>query len=195
MVKVTANSRAAALGIPELSIRNYWCHQRWGGTDPQRQRSQNAHQRTAPKQFSLKSLTSQTSPNSCMSPKQTARLSAGRERGVSLGCNAGVGQSWSLHAGLFVCHTISQHPSVKDSFVPRQMMRYHSQQHRVVSLELKGPTGSCVWVLSTRHLTGTEKPCKMLHPGVHRTVSCTNPSGSRACSSHSYSEGQQCCLH
>lgn len=28
---------------------------------------------------------------------------------------------------VFLCHRISQHPSVKDSFVPKQMMRYHSQ--------------------------------------------------------------------
>lgn len=31
---VTANSRAAALGMSELSLRNYWEHQRWGGNRP-----------------------------------------------------------------------------------------------------------------------------------------------------------------
>lgn len=149
---VTANSRAAALGMPELPIRNYWFHQRGGGTgakmliSPQLQNS--FYQEVQPPQ---------AASTPARHPHKQPAL-AGRERGLAAGCTAGLVQSWVLHAGL-LCHRISQHPSVKDSFVAKQMMRYHSEWHRGLSLELKGPTSSCVWVLSTRQAQKSPARC------------------------------------
>lgn len=143
---VTAKSRAAALGMPELPIRNYWFHQRWGGTgakmliSPQLQNS--FYQEVQPPRAA--------STPACHPHKEPG---SGWKGAVQALYRAG----HSMQD--FLCHGISQHPSVKDSFVAKQMMRYHSQWHRGVSLELKGPTRSCVWVLSTRQVQKSPARC------------------------------------
>lgn len=58
---------------------------------------------------------------------QTASLSGRSEQGIFVGCNREFIQSWLFHASSFVYQPISQHPSGKDSFIPKKIMRYHIQ--------------------------------------------------------------------
>lgn len=184
---VTANSRAAALGMPELSLRNYWSHQRWGVTGP---KCSSAHSSRIDfiKKFNLPNqppflhVTQTNIQAVCMLEGDVVFL---------LGAMQGLHRAgYSMQD--FLCHTISQHPSVKDSFVPEQMMRYTVSD---TGWSVSSWKAQPVPVFESSQHQTPEKPCKMLPPGVHSTASCSNPNGSRACSSPFYSEGQQCCLH
>lgn len=60
-----------------------------------------------------------------MSPEQPA-FPVEASAAFLLGAMASL-YSQLFHASTFVYHTTSQHPSVKDSFVPKKIMRYHIQ--------------------------------------------------------------------
>lgn len=183
---VTAKSRAAALGVPELPRRNYW-YQRWGGTDPQRQRSQNAHQprlqKSLIKKFNL--------------PNQPLLLHV-TQTNIQPFCWKGM---WDFC--WVQCRVCTELVTPRSFCCVTDFTTSLSERVLFPSRWWGTRVSNTGWSVSelvpvfesSQHQTGREKPCKMLHPGVHRGASCRNPTGSRACSSHFYSEGQQCCLH
>lgn len=135
---VTAKSRAAALGVPELPRRNFW-YQRWGGTDPQRQRSQNAHQPRLQNSL-IKKFNLPNQPLLLHATQTNMHLSAGRE----CGCNAGVAQSWLLHAASVVSHDFTTSLSER-VLLPS---RWWGTRVSNTGCSVSSWASSCVWEFS-----------------------------------------------
>lgn len=140
----------------------------------------------------IKSFNSQTSLYSCMSPKATSRLSAGRERGVSAGSNAGLDRAGHSMQGFFVSHDFTpslserQVCSQADDEVPKPGAQGGQSRAERPKQFL------CVRVLSTRHPPGTESPARCCSQECTEQLPAGIPAGAEPAAP---TPAQKCCLH